>query len=174
MLPDELVIRIETEPEMAINVDEISDTDLVVDSPPDVIMILPPDELNVMIESKEVAIDVDNQLPVIDLTIDSAPDVIVLPTSGRPGPPGPEGAPGTPGTPGSPGPPGPPGTQTTYTFTQIAASYLWTITHNLSRYPSVTVIDSGNSEIIPNVVYVSGDEIELHFANPTSGKAYLN
>lgn len=174
MLPDELVIRIETEPEMAINVDEVSDTDLVVDSPPDVIMILPPDELNVMIENKEVAIDVDNQLPVIDLTINSAPDVIVLPTSGRPGPPGPEGAPGSPGTPGAPGPAGPPGTQTTYTFTQVAAANVWDIIHNLSRYPAITVIDSGGSEILPHIVYISDNEVQLHFANATSGKAYLN
>lgn len=132
------------------------------------------DELNVLIETKEIEVYAATEPPAIDLILESNPDVIVLPTTGSPGPAGPEGAPGTPGTPGAPGPEGPPGEQTTYTFNQIAAATLWDIIHNLNRYPAVTVVDSGGSEIIPTVVYIGSNQVQLHFSNETSGKAYLN
>lgn len=78
------------------------------------------------------------------------------------------------GPPGPAGPPGSPAVQTTYIFTQTIAVSTWSIIHNLNCYPSVTVIDTGNSEIIPDVSYISSNEVRLSFANPTSGKAYLN
>jgi len=62
----------------------------------------------------------------------------------------------------------------TYTHTQGSASATWTITHNLNRFPAVTVVDSGNSEIIPNVVYTNANTLVVSFDSPTSGKAYLN
>jgi hypothetical protein len=172
MLPDELNIKVEFEEEVEINVDgELSDVELTVHSPSDVIVMIPPDELNVLIETKEVIIRVDDKTPDIDLTIDSSPDVIVLPTTGLTGPPGP---PGVPGAPGPQGPQGLPGIETTYVYDQMVPADMWYITHSLSRYPSVTVVDSGGSEIIPTLLYLDDDALQLFFANPTSGKAYLN
>src|SRR5580765_682775 len=112
------------------------------------------------------------------LTVDSAPDVVVVAAGGigpegPKGPPGPEGASGPVGPPGPPGPVGPADDQT-YIFTQVALLDQWVITHNLGRYPSVTVIDTGGTEILPDVHYIDDKEIHLSFFNPTSGKAYLN
>lgn len=126
------------------------------------------DELNVLIETKEVEIKVGSKPPDIDVIVKSSPDVIVLPGTGAPGPPGPEGPQGPQGPEGSMG------TEQTYTFTQLAPDILWDVVHNLNRYPSVTVVDSGGSEIIPTVVYVSSNQVQLHFSYATSGKAYLN
>jgi hypothetical protein len=139
-------------------------------------------ELNVTIETDEIEVqvvppsDIGVKLEKLEsnLVVDPAPDVIIV-ASGGIGPEGPEGPMGPASTvPGPPGPPGTPGTQTTYEFTQLSPNTTWNITHNLNRYPSVTVVDSGNSEIIPDVRYVSPDVLILTFANPTSGKAYLN
>jgi len=44
----------------------------------------------------------------------------------------------------------------------------------MNCYPSVTVVDSGNTEIIPNLVYLDISRLVLTFGSPTSGKAYMN
>jgi len=75
---------------------------------------------------------------------------------------------------GTPGPPGTPGPGGTYIFTQGTPSTTWTIAHNLNAYPSVTVVDTGGSEIIPTVVYTDANHLTLTFGAATTGKAYLN
>ena len=143
-------------------------------------------ELNVTVSTAEIELQVE-AVPDIkvdfasfdtSLTVDSAPDVVVVAAGGigpegPKGPPGPEGASGPVGPPGPPGPVGPADDQT-YVFTQTVGLDLWVITHNLGRYPSVTVIDTGGTEILPDVHYIDDKEIHLSFFNPTSGKAYLN
>jgi hypothetical protein len=67
----------------------------------------------------------------------------------------------------------------TYTHTQGSVSNTWVIVHNLGRFPSVTVVDSGGTVVTGNVVYDSNNQITLtFFANGSlvafSGKAYLN
>ena len=62
----------------------------------------------------------------------------------------------------------------TYVFTQSSPSATWTVTHNLSCFPSVTVVDTGGSEIIPHLVYTSNMVVTLTFGSAISGKAYLN
>lgn len=61
-----------------------------------------------------------------------------------------------------------------YVHTQVASASTWTITHNLERWPSVTVVDSGGTVIIPDVHYTSANQLEVSFGGATSGKAYLN
>ena len=39
-------------------------------------------------------------------------------------------------------------TDQTYTYTQNGSSHTWVITHNLNKFPSVTVIDSGDSVVV--------------------------
>ena len=70
-------------------------------------------------------------------------------------------------------------TDATYTHTQSSTANTWTITHNLNRYPSVTVIDSGNTVVTGTVVYNSANQLTVTFfsadsALAFSGKAYLN
>lgn len=61
-----------------------------------------------------------------------------------------------------------------YVFTQVAAAATWTIVHNLARWPSVSVVDSGGTVLIPDVHYTSANQLEVSFGGATSGKAYLN
>lgn len=64
--------------------------------------------------------------------------------------------------------------KTNYVHTQSTASAVWTIQHNLSKYPSVTVIDSSGAEVFGNIEYVDVDNITLSFNVAITGKAYLN
>lgn len=50
----------------------------------------------------------------------------------------------------------------------------WVIKHNLNKYPSVTVVDRCDREIICEVKYISPNEIHLHFNGKFRGKAFLN
>jgi len=67
----------------------------------------------------------------------------------------------------------------TYTHTQNGASHTWVVSHNLSRFPSVTVIDSGDSVVVGCITYNSANQLTITFhggGSPSafSGKAYLN
>ena len=57
---------------------------------------------------------------------------------------------------------------------QASASSTWTITHNLAKFPSVTVVDSAGNYLIGEVRYLSQNVAEVRFTFPFAGKAYLN
>lgn len=81
------------------------------------------------------------------------------------------------GAPGPPGPRGPAGNgngASTYIYEQPQASTIWTITHNLNAYPSVTVVDSGGNQLWADVSYLSLNTLKVTFAYATGGTAYLN
>lgn len=63
---------------------------------------------------------------------------------------------------------------TTYTHDQTLALATWTVTHNLAKFPSVTVVDSAGTVVIGTVVYLDANTVELDFSTAFSGKAYLN
>jgi len=62
----------------------------------------------------------------------------------------------------------------TYVHTQGTPSSTWTVTHNLGKYVSVEVVDTGDSVVIPSVHYDSVNAVTLSFGSPTSGKAFVN
>lgn len=62
----------------------------------------------------------------------------------------------------------------TYVHSQGVASSTWSITHNLNKYPSVTVVDSAKNTIEGEVEYDSLNKVTLYFAFSFSGSAYLN
>lgn len=62
----------------------------------------------------------------------------------------------------------------THVHDQAVASALWTITHNMGKRPSVTVVDSGLNTVIGDVVYVDDNSLTIGFAAAFAGKAYLN
>lgn len=62
----------------------------------------------------------------------------------------------------------------TFVFTQAVASDVWKIQHNLNKYPSVSIVDSGNNIVYGDVEYVDINNCVCHFSAPFSGKAYLN
>lgn len=75
----------------------------------------------------------------------------------------------------SPYPPGPGTGDLNYVYTQAIASGMWEVTHNLGKYPSVTVVDSGGTTIMPNEVnYDSNNKVTIKFLAQFTGKAYLN
>jgi len=67
----------------------------------------------------------------------------------------------------------------TYTHNQTSTSDTWVVTHNLHRFPSVTVVDSAGSIVVGTVVYNSNKQLTITFFSGGSalafqGKAYLN
>tara|TARA_R100001463_G_scaffold50268_1_gene100399 strand:+ start:207 stop:461 length:255 start_codon:yes stop_codon:yes gene_type:complete len=67
----------------------------------------------------------------------------------------------------------------TYIHVQSSSSDTWVITHDLGRFPSVTVIDSGGNVLTAAVTYNSENQLTITFlsngsALATTGKAYLN
>lgn len=61
-----------------------------------------------------------------------------------------------------------------FVFNQNVASSLWEINHNLNKFPSVTVVDSGNNIVIGEVIYINENNLQISFTSPFSGSAYLN
>lgn len=62
-----------------------------------------------------------------------------------------------------------------FIFEQGVASDEWIIEHNTGKRPSVTIVDSANTVIIPNeVIYNSDNLMTVRFLAGFSGKAYIN
>lgn len=61
-----------------------------------------------------------------------------------------------------------------HTFVQSSSSSSWSITHNLGKKPSVTIVDSADTLLHGQVDYVDNDNLTITLSAPTSGKAYLN
>ncbi len=61
-----------------------------------------------------------------------------------------------------------------YIHNQIIPSEKWEITHNLKKYPSVSIVDSSKRIVIGDIKYISNMNIEITFTSAFSGKAYLN
>lgn len=82
----------------------------------------------------------------------------------------------TRGIPGPPGPPGPPGggAGATYTHTQSIPAAVWTVAHNLGRFPSVSVVDHLGGLLTPDVRYLDADLVQVIHSTPLIGKAYCN
>lgn len=62
----------------------------------------------------------------------------------------------------------------TYTFVQTIAASTWVINHGLNKYPSVSVVDSGNNVVVGDVKYDSLNELTISFSSAFTGQAYLN
>lgn len=61
-----------------------------------------------------------------------------------------------------------------FVYVQATSSDIWEITHNLNKYPAVTVVDSGGSVVIGEIVYIDKNNVRITFASAFSGKAYFN
>jgi len=62
----------------------------------------------------------------------------------------------------------------TFVFSQNTPSTTWEITHNLGKFPSITVIDTGNTVVNGEYNYTSNIKVTLNFSAAFAGKAYLN
>ena len=61
-----------------------------------------------------------------------------------------------------------------FVYVQVAAAASWPITHNLGKYPAVTVLDSTKQELVGQVEHVDLNNCTVTFAGPLSGSASLN
>lgn len=61
-----------------------------------------------------------------------------------------------------------------YTFTQVAASATWNVTHNLKKKPSVSIVDSADNNVYGDIEYINENQLTITFNSAFSGKAYLN
>tara|TARA_R100000742_G_C4202728_1_gene31363 strand:+ start:170 stop:508 length:339 start_codon:yes stop_codon:yes gene_type:complete len=63
-----------------------------------------------------------------------------------------------------------------FVFTQSVPAIEWTINHNLNKYCSVTVVDSGlpPNVVIGDVSYTNKNTVVVTFTAAFSGQAYLN
>ncbi|MES2948678.1 MAG: hypothetical protein V4858_09060 [Pseudomonadota bacterium] len=77
---------------------------------------------------------------------------------------GPQGVPGTPGGAGG----------ATYTHTQSIALAVWTVAHNLGRFPSITITDPLGRVIVPDVEYLDNNLVQITHGLPLAGFAYCN
>lgn len=61
-----------------------------------------------------------------------------------------------------------------YVHNQTVASDVWNIKHGLNKNPSVTVVDSGGTEVIGDVLHLDENTVRISFNAAFSGKAYFN
>ena len=61
-----------------------------------------------------------------------------------------------------------------YVHNQTSSASVWTITHNLDKYPSIRVEDSAGNDVIGDYEYTDSNTVVLTFTGAFKGKAYLN
>ena len=61
-----------------------------------------------------------------------------------------------------------------FTYIKNTPDKIWDITHNLDKYPSVTIVDSAGSVVMGDITYTSKSALTVTFSAAFSGKAYLN
>lgn len=66
------------------------------------------------------------------------------------------------------------GGSVTYTWPQTVPLAVWTIPHNLHRYPSVTIVDGQGNRLESDVKYLSEDLVQITHGSALAGRAYLN
>lgn len=61
-----------------------------------------------------------------------------------------------------------------YIHVQGLSSNTWNITHNLNKFPSISVVDSDNKVVVGDATYIDTNNLTITFSGAFSGKAYLN
>jgi len=61
-----------------------------------------------------------------------------------------------------------------FVFTQNVASATWVITHNLGKYPSVSIVDSADTKVNGEIQYDNINQVTVSFRSAFAGKAFLN
>jgi hypothetical protein len=61
-----------------------------------------------------------------------------------------------------------------FIFNQAIPSTVWSITHNLNKFPSVSVVDTAGTQVFTIADYIDTNTLILTFSAAFAGKAYLN
>ena len=62
----------------------------------------------------------------------------------------------------------------TFVFTQGVPALVWTIQHDLNKFPSVSVVDTANTGVLSQIDYIDSNNITITNTAQFAGKAYLN
>ena len=62
----------------------------------------------------------------------------------------------------------------TFVHDQAIPSSTWTITHNLGKFPSVSVVDTQKEIYWGNVEYINSNQLKVTFSSAFAGQAFLN
>ena len=62
----------------------------------------------------------------------------------------------------------------TFVHDQAIPSDIWTITHNLGKFPSVSVVDTQKQIYWGNVEYINSNQLKVTFSAAFAGQAFLN
>ena len=69
-------------------------------------------------------------------------------------------------------------TDKTFEYTQVTPSTAWgnngVVTHNLAKFPSITVVDTAGTVVTGQYDYIDNNNVTLTFSAAFAGKAYLN
>lgn len=102
----------------------------------------------------------------LNVTVTQSDNSVVVVDSGI------QGAKGDKGDTGATGPAGVSGGQ--YTHTQYTPSATWTIVHNLTFNPNVTVVDSAGTVVEGSFAYPDTSTVIITFSASFAGYAYLS
>ena len=61
-----------------------------------------------------------------------------------------------------------------YEHEQLSPQSTWNIAHNLGKFPSVSIVDSGGSIVVGDIEYIDTNNLTITFSSAFSGKAYCN
>lgn len=62
----------------------------------------------------------------------------------------------------------------TYRHVQSSAASVWTVTHNLGKYPTVAVVDSTRRVVYGQIDYIDTNALTITFSAAFSGEVYAN
>ena len=62
----------------------------------------------------------------------------------------------------------------TYIYDQTVPSSVWTIEHNLEKFPAVNIVDSAGTEVIGAIDYIDINTVVITFTGAFSGRAFFN
>jgi len=61
-----------------------------------------------------------------------------------------------------------------FVYTQNVASATWVVTHDLNKFPSVSIVDSANTVVNGQVEYNNLNQVTIFFRSAFAGKAFFN
>tara|TARA_R110002072_G_scaffold71234_1_gene171061 strand:- start:359 stop:1090 length:732 start_codon:yes stop_codon:yes gene_type:complete len=78
--------------------------------------------------------------------------------------------------PGAPAitPPGTGGSDAFYLHDQGLPAQVWTVNHNLNKYPSCTIVDTAGTVVEGQVDYINENSLTITLNGATSGEAFIN
>lgn len=62
----------------------------------------------------------------------------------------------------------------TFVYSPPVAMQVWTIQHNLGKYPSITTVESTGEKMYGREEYLNQDTVQITFLGACTGYAYLN